>query len=163
MSNLIIFKLPWIEAPAPPEDWCCGPLAEWDILSAGEDSESGGTGANRGKVWLATLNPQQHLKIIKKKYYLHQLTKVLCMSSSSSFWLLRVESLNFSQAITWLHSQQPSTRGHVEHISIYNFTKEKTLRTHIRHLVPTSIQLTWEYSTWLLMDDDWFDQNFVAN
>ena len=66
MSNLIIVLLPWVEAPAPPEDWCCGPLAEWDILSAGEDSESGGTGANRGKVWLATLNPQQHLKIIKK-------------------------------------------------------------------------------------------------
>ena len=75
---------------------------------------------------------------------------------TSSFWLLRVESRDFSQAQNRV--TQPVTRGHVEHISIYNFTKEKTLRTHIRHLVPTSIQLTW-----LLMDDDWFDQNFVAN
>jgi hypothetical protein len=28
----------------------------------------------------------------------------------------------------------------------------------VHPVVPTSIQLTW-----LLMDDDWFDQNFVAN
>ena len=156
----MIVLLPWVEAPAPPEDWCCGPLAEWDILSAGEDSESGGTGANRGKVWLATLNPQQHLKIIKKFI-------IFINWSSCSTWPLTLvfgccelsHVIFLKLKITWLNSQQPKTREHVAHISIYNFTKERTLRTHIRHLVPgTSIQLTW-----FLMNDDWFDQNFVAN
>ena len=45
----------------------------------------------------------------QKIYYFHQLIKLLYMTSNSSFWLLRVESRDFSQAeeerVAWKSEQ----------------------------------------------------------